>query len=978
MAARYYLFFGLGISIIILGLSLFWRGGEAEKPTPVAYLYISPAWADSVINELSIEEQAAQLLIISPDRPIAADSIASQLGDLQVGGVLFNNYAFLQQQACTDSLQGHAKVPFLIGMEKMRQGLVFPDPLALASVVSDSQVTFIGEGLAEQAQALGVQFLLTPSLNCGSYDGDLLKTSLRLYPPLAFRRILSGMKVDCPPDPGSRDTSAYFFEQLGENGLTALIFNPSAFGSRELPIDSALFNLRRRFKGLILVDLEDSTLTHGKWIERLLDAGADAFIVRNHPKQAFEKIRAYQENRPNKLRPHLRRMLLAKDWSRPRGERFATDSLRYIHFNRQFQRAAMTLLKDEKGYVPIADLRNKQPFLLTIGEELPRFEAFSRYYAPLQEKTLNRNDKGSLPPFDYRTYRYKSPLIIALNNKRIDAIRDSAFVKAVYKLSGLTEVIVLNIGLPNQIEAFLGLPCILQMYESHPSVQDIPAQALFGGTPIGGRLPIALGDYFEKGRGISREKIRLSYDLPESVGIKSDKLRMLDSVAIYAIRKRAMPGCQVLVAKGGTVIYYKAFGHHTYAKNQTVSVNDLYDLASLSKVAATTLASMKMYESRRIRLNASLGEYFEDTYIEIPDESEEQTFLTDTLSVAAYLDSLSTWKVDSLPYWGDSTLRARFADTTIRWIDPLGDSAVVVFYPVKLSLSITSNIFQVKIKELLTHHSGIQPIVPILAYLNYGKRGLGKYDRYYANTQSDSFPIEVAKNLYLGKAFKDSLWKDVKHLKKYSKRVYQYSDINMVLLQWAIDSINKQSLDTYLDATFYRDLGTQTMGFRPLERFDRKRIVPTELDRNWRSQLLRGYVHDEVAALQGGVSGNAGLFSNANDLAILSQMLLNQGTYGRERFLTPQTVGLFTRRHEGYRGLGFDKPSGTSSYLGSRYASRASYGHTGFTGTCLWIDPENDLIFIFLSNRVYPSRNNWKLNSYRIRQRMHDIIYEAL
>jgi CubicO group peptidase (beta-lactamase class C family) len=969
---------GLGVSIAILGISLYWQGGEVEKPTPVAYLYISPAWADSVIQDLTPGEQVAQLLILSPPQPISADSLSNQLNGFQPGGYLFNNYSFFQQQSCIKALQVNAEVPYLMGMEKMRQGLVFPDPIALASVVSDSQITFIGDGLAEQAQALGVQFVVTPSLNCGSYDTDLLGKYLRLYPPLAFRRVLSGMEVICPTDPASFDTTDSFFQVLGENGLTSLIYKPASFSNSSLPSDSVLFNLRRRFKGLILVDLADTTLIRGKWIERYMLAGADAFIVRGNPDLMYQKLMEFSQEHPGSLRPGLRRLLLAKDWSRPRGQQFANDSLRYIHFSRQFQQAALTLLKDEKSYIPISDLGNKQPFLLTVGEALPRFEAFARYYAPLQGKVIARNDTGALPPFSFLKYRYKSPVIVALNNERIDALKDSAFVKAIYKLSQLTEVIIVNFGLPNQVESFLGLPTILQAYESHPSVQDISAQALFGGIPIRGKLPISFADYFEKGSGLKRDKTRLAYDLPESVGVKSAALRMLDSVAIYAIRKRAMPGCQVLVAKNGTVIYYKAFGHHTYSKNQEVTVTDLYDIASLSKIAGTTLAAMKMYETNRLSLNASLGEYFEDTFIELENEEEEHTFLPDTLSPQQYADSLVRWQVDSLASWADTTLRQQKTDTAMRWMEMLGDSLVVVYYPVKLSLSVTSNIFQVRIRDLLTHHSGIQPIVPIFPYLNYGKRGLGKYDRYFAPQRSDSFPTEVAQNLFLGREFKDSIWKDVKHLRKYSKQVYQYSDINMVLLQWAIDSINRKGLDTYLEAAFYRDLGTQTIGYRPLEHFDRKRIVPTSLDRNWRGQLLRGYVHDEVAALQGGVSGNAGLFTNANDLAIISQMLLNGGSYGGQDFLKPKTIELFTQRSQGHRGLGFDKPPGNSLYIGSQYASRSTYGHTGFTGTCVWIDPENDLVFIFLSNRVYPSRDNWRLNTYRVRQRMHDIIYEAL
>ncbi len=978
MAAKYYMIIGLGLSIFILGISLFLYDGKDEKPTPVAYLYISPAWADSVIREMTTEEQVAQLMILSSPSTISADSMSRQLDSLQPGGFLFNNYSFLQQKDCIEKLQSQAKVPFLMGMEQMRQGLVFPDPIALASVVSDSQITFIGEGLAEQAQALGIQFLATPSLNCNSYDSDLLGKSLRLYPPLAFRRILSGMQIRCPQDQASLDTTESFFQVLGENGLTCVIYRPPVEVDPQHPPDSVLQGLRKRFKGLILVDLADSSASQGKWLERYVQAGADAFIVRSHARRVHKTMMAYVNENPAALRSGLRRLLLAKDWSHPRQTDSQLDSLRYITFSRQFHRAALTLLKDEKNYLPLSDLANRTPYLLTVGKTLSRFEAFARYYAPLGSQLISRNDTGYLEAIDSRKYRYKSPVILALNEERIDAVRDSGFVKSLYQLAQLTEVIVVNFGIPNQIEALLGLPCLLQCYESHASIQDLPAQAVYGGISINGRFPVDFADYFPKGTGLKREKVRLSYDLPESVGMDSDKLRMLDSVAIYAIRKRAMPGCQVLVVRKGVVIYSKAFGHHTYSQEQAVQISDLYDIASLTKVAATTLASMKMYETGRLNIHASLGEYFNDTFIEIENASDEQTYLADTLNSQQYADSLLRWRIDSLPFWGDSILRDSFADKRMRWMAPLGDTQRIVFYPVNLSLSVTSNIFQVKIKELLTHHSGIQPIVPILPYLNYSKRGLGRYDRYFARTKSDSFPIQVAENMYLGKEFRDSLWKDVKHLRKYSKRLYQYSDINMVLLQWAIDSINQASLDTYLEAAFYKDLGTQTIGYHPLERFDRKRIVPTSLDRGWRGQLLRGYVHDEVAALQGGVSGNAGLFTNANDLAILSQMLLNGGSYGGQQFLKPETVRLFSQQTEGFRGLGFDRPPGNSGYIGSSHASRQTFGHTGFTGTCMWIDPESELVFIFLSNRVYPSRDNWRLNTYRVRQRMHDIIYEAL
>ena len=210
------------------------------------------------------------------------------------------------------------------------------------------------------------------------------------------------------------------------------------------------------------------------------------------------------------------------------------------------------------------------------------------------------------------------------------------------------------------------------------------------------------------------------------------------------------------------------------------------------------------------------------------------------------------------------------------------------------------------------------------------------------------------------------------------KKRFEYSDANMILVQQAMDSLNEEPMDIYLKREVYERLGMQNASFNPRSVYEYDRLVPTEYDGRWRGQLLRGYVHDPTAALLGGVAGNAGLFSNANDLAILFQMLLNGGTYGGEEYLRPETIELFTHAHEGYRGYGFDKPSGTYSEVVARSASPDSYGHSGFTGTCVWVDPDQQLIFIFLSNRIHPRANNWKINTLGIRSRIHQVVYDAI
>ena len=250
-------------------------------------------------------------------------------------------------------------------------------------------------------------------------------------------------------------------------------------------------------------------------------------------------------------------------------------------------------------------------------------------------------------------------------------------------------------------------------------------------------------------------------------------------------------------------------------------------------------------------------------------------------------------------------------------------------------------------------------------------------NRIYSNRYiKDSSEVQIAAGMFLNKRYKDTLWIDIKQIRCFSRKIYQYSDINMVLLQQTIDSINNFSIDKFVKNTFYNSLGMQTT-YMPLEYFSYGKIIPTERDNFWRRQLIHGHVHDPSAALLGGISGNAGLFSSAQDLGILFQMLLNGGTYGGRKYLQESTINVFTRTQtDSYRGLGFDKWS--KRQIIARSASPNTYGHTGFTGCCVWVDPDSEIVFIFLSNRVHPSAKNWRLNSYKIRNKVHQAVYDAM
>ena len=257
---------------------------------------------------------------------------------------------------------------------------------------------------------------------------------------------------------------------------------------------------------------------------------------------------------------------------------------------------------------------------------------------------------------------------------------------------------------------------------------------------------------------------------------------------------------------------------------------------------------------------------------------------------------------------------------------------------------------------------------------------------FYSHAQSKEYPYQVSNKLYASVVMRDSLWQWIIKAKVRDKinrtpYDYKYSDMGFYIMQHLAEKILNQPMEDFLQQNLYEPLGANTTGFLPLNRFPPIQIAPTEDDKLFRRSLLIGTVHDQGAAMHGGVAGHAGLFSDAGDLAKLGQMLLQQGEYGGIQYYKPETVKLFISKQfeSSRRGLGWDKPVQSDwNSPTSIYASPKTFGHTGFTGTCIWVDPEFDLVYIFLSNRVHPNMTNNKLLTASIRSRIQDVIYQSI
>jgi CubicO group peptidase (beta-lactamase class C family) len=383
----------------------------------------------------------------------------------------------------------------------------------------------------------------------------------------------------------------------------------------------------------------------------------------------------------------------------------------------------------------------------------------------------------------------------------------------------------------------------------------------------------------------------------------------VDGIAQEAIANNATPGAVVLVVKNGKIVFEKSYGYYDYAKQNPVTTNSIFDMASVTKICATTIAIMKLYDEGKIKLIDTLGKF-------------------------------------------------------IPWVRGTNKGSATI-------------------QNILLHQARLKAWIPFYKEV-IDTMGLPN-PLIFSKNKTKEFAIPVADSLYMLTAWRDTMYKRMVQSKLEDPNKYIYSDNDFIFLGLIVEQLSGKTLDAYVTEFFYKPLGLQSTGFLPLQKFDHQKIVPTENEKYFRLQTLKGYVHDPGAAMFGGIAGHAGLFSCANDLAIIMQMLLNGGEMDGRRYLKKETIDLFTAYQSeiSRRGYGFDKPEKDNETrkeaYPSKFVSTQTFGHTGFTGTCVWADPKENLIYIFLSNRVHPlGGDNQKLLKMNIRSRIHDAIYEAM
>jgi CubicO group peptidase (beta-lactamase class C family) len=558
---------------------------------------------------------------------------------------------------------------------------------------------------------------------------------------------------------------------------------------------------------------------------------------------------------------------------------------------------SIVLLNNNKGEVPLVNLADLKIATLSINyNHAPVFDSIASKYG--QVDSFNADTVKSFAGYNaiHDKLKLYNCVIVTLANL---SGYNTQLINFINDIATTTQVIVVFTGSGTNLKYLDRVKTPVIWYKDN-TVQgaSIAAQLVFGGVSSANRLSQGFGSKYMKGSGFSVSKIRLGYGLPESVSVNADRLKKIDSIVYAGIAAHSAPAVVILVAKDGEVIFNKAYGSHTYNGTVPTKLTDIFDMASITKVTATTPAIMHLYETQRVGLDSPISKYVAALRT-IPDKKD------------------------------------------------------------------------VTIKEALLHEAGFTP------YIKFYEK-LKPTD--LSTDSSAAYPTKVADHYYLrANYFNEVMWPVTLASKGNTRGQFVYSDLSMYMMKEVFKSVSHEKLNEYVYQSLYKPLGMQATGYLPRNRFNTVRIVPTTENDNWfRNMRVQGYVNDPGAAMAGGVEGHAGLFANANDLAIYYQMLLNKGTYGGHRYFDSTTVNLFTSRQSktSWRGLGFDRTNKASA--GDK-RSELAFGHSGYTGTYVWVDPKYNLVYICLTNRVYPDDGKTygpaKVN---IRSLVLDACYDAI
>ncbi|MBT8317511.1 MAG: serine hydrolase [Lutibacter sp.] len=935
-------------------------------------------WVDTLMDQMTIDQKIGQLFMVQAysNKDIShTNFIQNLIKKHHIGGLIFMQGTPESQAKLTNKYQSISKTPLLIGFDgewgldmRLKNTYRFPWNMTLGAIRNNKLIEKFGEQVGKHCKRLGIHINFAPVVDIninpenpiignrsfGEGRENVTNKASAFIKGIQSQYVLASAKHF----PGHGDTDSdshktlpvldfdierldsielYPYKQLFKSNLTSVMVAHLSVKalepSQDLPtslsykVVTELLKEKLNFKGLVLTDAlnmkgASNFAKPGDIDLAALQAGNDLLLIPEDVPAAISKIKkAIDENiiTEERIDFSVRKVLMAKYWAGLSEFKLVElenlqedlNSISDELLHRELVENSITLIKNESLVFPIQNLDKKKIAYVKLGDAQNRdFVNMLKNYTDVTVVSGKNLDelvtklksynlviigyhKSNLTP--WKEYKFKDKELVWLQEiARTNTVILDVFASP-YSLL--------------QLKTFENINGLLLSYQNSKISQEISAQMIFGAIETKGKLPVSLKNIFSEGHGLLSTSLqRLAYSIPEDVGLSSKKLEKIDSIAQIVLEEKMAPGMQVLVARKGKIVYQKAFGYHTNKKQVMVKNNDMYDIASLTKILASLPLIMELEERGIFNLNTTLGNL-------IPKFKNSNK---DTLTV----------------------------------------------------------------KEVLSHYGRLKSWIPF--YINTLDSITNEpSNEFYNQKRTEEFGIRVGDKMYLKTDYPSIMLDSIISAEQRLRVGYKYSDLPFYIFKNYIENYYKQDLNELTQEHFYKSLGATQTTYLPLNKFSKKNIIPTELDDYYRNQLVHGYVHDLGAAFQKGIGGHAGLFSNTNDIAKIMQLYLQKGYYGGKRYFKSETIDKFNHRYyannQVRRGIGFDKPQIREREKATcGCVSDESFGHSGFTGTYTWADPETEIIYIFLSNRVYPTADNMGLIRKNIRTEIQQYIQDAI
>lgn len=934
-------------------------------------------WVDSIYGNMSLQEKVGQLFMVdiySSDPKAKKDKVKDLIRNQYIGGVIFSKGGPKQQVKLNNEFQELSRTPLIMAMDaewglamRLDSTFAYPWNMTLGAISDNKIIEKIGKRIGEHTKRIGMHINFAPVVDIninpanpiignrsfGEDKNNVTEKSLAFMKGMQKAGIISNAKHF----PGHGDTDAdshhslptinftkeridsielYPYRRLINEGLgsvmvahlniPALEARPDFPSSLSNKVVTDLLRGELGFNGLIFTDAlsmkgvadfnEPGEIDLAAFL-----AGNDVLLISEDVPKAHELlVNAYREGvvSEERLMFSVKKILLTKykvglNNYQPVNDFNIIEDLNDVIDDALYEEAmesAITVLKNDDEILPIKDLQKTKIAYVNFGNDSGNdFLNQLRKYAK-----IDWVEGGDLDSY-VRKLREYDYVIIGFHKQNDDPWKSFEFSDKelvwIYEIARTNKVILDVFARPYSmldLKTTANFESVIMSYQNSTVSQELSAQLIFGARKSVGHLPVSIGDDYPVGSGLEINQIRrLQYGTPESVGMNSKILKKIDSLAEVGLSENMMPGAQILVARKGKVIYQKNFGHHTQEKKNKVKDDDIYDVASLTKILSTIPMVMELYDRNVLTMDTKLYEM--------------------------------------LPEYRDS------------------------------------NKAYIRLQDMLMHYAKLKSWIPFYAGTLDSLTKLPS-SKYYSNKSTGDFTIRVADDLFMRKDFKDSIFEEIRTSELRKRLSYKYSDLPYYILKKYLEEFYGTGLENLVQRNLYESLGAINTTYLPLEKFSKENIVPTEEDNYFRMQKVHGYVHDQGSAMLGGVSGHAGLFSNSNDVAKIMQMYLWDGFYGGKRYFGPETMQAFNTCYycedKVRRGVGFDKPQLGESGPTCGCVSMTSFGHSGFTGTFTWADPSEEIVYVFLSNRTYPSADNRKIIDSNLRSNIQEVIYEAI